>query len=52
MIFEIVLIISYTLLYPYIVRTLQTNLNAPPTENFSHCSEFEPSDPWDSLTME
>jgi hypothetical protein len=27
-------------------------LNAPPTETFSDCPEFETSDPWDSRTKE
>jgi len=52
MIFAILFIISYTLLYPYIVHAIQTYFNTPPTETFSDSPEFEISDPWDSLTEE
>jgi len=52
MIFKILFIISYTLLYPFIVRPFQTYVNTPPTETFSHWPEFEISDPWDSPTEE
>ena len=52
MLFKILCIVSYTLLYPYIVRAILTYFNPPPTETFIDCPEFETSDPWDSLTEE
>jgi len=50
MIFEILLIMSHTLLYPYVVHAIQSYSNTPPTETFIDCPEFEISDPRDSLT--
>ena len=50
MIFEILIIISDTLLSPYIVCTIQTYLDTPSTETFFDWPGFEISDPWYSLT--